>query len=223
MQLLDFEPVTPFSEPSNCECVMLYSLTGVGFPDRMGSTDIEERVWGKMARAAGEWMCPSADCCVYSSVLPESVKMDFSSWAWLWPGDESTLQLDFRFSRHDPSKLCLRGPPGLGACYGLWVLLGLVHTCWCGLRMPASPGTGPRESPLWGGGHPQWLWASGSRPLDAEHRRAQQTRCPVAAGQAPAASALPGGGWPFRACLYWWSLDEANFVGFVKTKVRICL
>lgn len=44
MRLLDFEPVTPFSEPSNGEFVMLYSLTGVGLPDRMGSTDIEEQV-----------------------------------------------------------------------------------------------------------------------------------------------------------------------------------
>ena len=120
MRLLDFEPVTPFSEPSNCEFVMLYSLTGVGLPDRMGSTDIEEQVWGETARAAGEWMCPSADGCVYSWVLPESVKMDFSSWAWLRPGDESTLQLDFRFSRHEPSKLCLRGPPGAGSL--LWVI-----------------------------------------------------------------------------------------------------
>lgn len=46
-----------------------------------------------------------------------------------------------------------------------------------------SPGTGVRESPLCRGGHLQRLRASGLQPLDAEHRRAQQTRCPTA-GQA---------------------------------------
>lgn len=43
-RLLGSEPVASFSEPSNCEFVMLCSLTGVGFPDRLGSTDIEEQV-----------------------------------------------------------------------------------------------------------------------------------------------------------------------------------
>lgn len=86
---------------------------------------------------------------------------------------------------------------GYKSCLALYTLAAVASG-----RQP-SPGTGLRESPLCGGGHLQWLWASGSRPLDAEHRRAPQTGCPMSAGQAPAASALPGGGWPFRACLYW--------------------
>lgn len=174
-------------------------------------------------------MCPLADCCVYSSVLPESIQMDLSSWAWLWPGDEyTTARLQAPPDANPPS--CVFGVlQELGTCCGLWVLRGLSHTGWCGLRTPALPRAPVSGSLRSAGRHLQRLRASGLQPLE---RWAQA--CPAdplphcrsgTAWALPTAASALSGGWlaVFQACLYWWSLDEANFVGFMKIKVRVCL
>lgn len=87
--------------------------------------------------------------------------MDLSSWAWLWPGDESTLQLDFRLSRREPSKLCLRGPPGAGSL--LWVMSpAWPFTHWLVWPQDTSPPRAPVSGSLRSAGEGT---CSGSRLL----------------------------------------------------------
>lgn len=175
-------------------------------------------------------MCPSADCGVCSSVLPECVRTDCSSWARLWPGEGSTLQMDLSFSRREPSRLCLWGPAGAGSL--LWVMSPawpLAHLLVQpqDVSPPRAPVSGSLRSA--GEGTCRWLWAAGSQPRDAEHRRAQHTRCPVFAGQArhghcpllrPPFLGVAG---PSEPVFTVRRSDEANFVGFMKIKVRVCM
>ena len=96
----------------------------------------------------------------------------------------------------------------LGACCGLWVLLGLLHTCWCSLRTSALPGhQSPGVSALRGrapaGGSGRPVPDPGMLSTDVPSIPAAlclQVRQGV--GTAHRCVHPSWGGWPFRACLY---------------------
>lgn len=153
---------------------------GVGLPDRLGSTDLRGTSLRRGSRRRGEWMCPLADCCVYSSVLPEKASK------WTFPlGLIMAQEMRYTTARQalqaNPPSCVFGVLQELGNL--LWVMSpAWPFTHWLVWPQDTSPprGTGVRESPLFcrggtcsGSGLPVCSpWAA------IEHRRAQQTLSP---------------------------------------------